>query len=78
MRILETELLLRANDFQANLATQVITKFITDPGLFLAELEHWRGIDTIYFAPIRGVILDEEIQKLKYDGPISVDKQEGI
>ena len=34
------------------------------PGLILTELKHWRGIDTTYAVPIRGVILDEKIPKL--------------
>ena len=47
-------------------------------GIILADLEHWRVIDTTYGVPIIGVILDEKIPKLKYDGPILVDKQEGF
>ena len=49
-----------------------------DYRLILAELEHRRGIDTTYVVPIRGVILDEKIPKLKYDDSILVDKQEGL
>ena len=74
MNLSGTELLVRDNDCQANPKTQVITKFMRDSGLILAELEHQRGIDTTYFVTIRGVILDEKIPKLKYDGPILVEK----
>ena len=70
--------MLRANDCQANPATQVILKFMRDPGLILAELENRRDIDATYVVPIRGVILDEKTPKLKYDGPISVEKREGL
>ena len=49
-----------------------------DPVLILAKIEHWRVIDTTYGVPIIGVILDEKIPKLKYDGPILVDKQERL
>ena len=49
-----------------------------DTGLILADIEHWRSIDTTYVVPTRGVVLDDKKPKLKYDGPISVDKQEGI
>ena len=56
----ETELLLRANDCQANPATRVIIKFMRDPGLILAEIEHRRFIDTSYVVPVRGVVLDEK------------------
>ena len=78
MYILETELLIRANDCQANPETQVIIKFMRDPGLILAELEHRRGIGTTYYVPIRGVILDEKSPILKYDGPILVNEREGL
>ena len=70
--------MLRANDCQVNPATQVIIKFMRDPELILAELEHRRGIYTTYVVPIRGVILYEKTPKLKYGGPISVDKREGL
>ena len=49
-----------------------------DPGLIIAEIENWRGIVTTYVVPTRGVILDKKITTLKYDGPILVDKREGI
>ena len=49
-----------------------------DYRLIPAELENWRGIDTTYVVPIRGVILDEKTPKLKYDGPTLVDKWEGL
>ena len=73
-----TELFLRYNDCQANTATQVIIKFIRDPGLILADLEHRMGIENTHVVPIRGVIFDEKIPKLKYDGHISTDKQQGF
>ena len=63
LHLSETELFLRANDCQANPATQVIIKFIRYPGLIIADLEYRRGIDTTYVVPIRGVILDEKISK---------------
>ena len=47
-----------------------------DPWLIIAKLEHRRGIGTTYVVPIRGVILDEKIPKLKYDGSILVYKWE--
>ena len=72
MNIPETELLLRSNDCQANPETQVILKFVRDPGLILADLEHWRLIYATYVVPIRGVVLYEKIPKLMYYGPISV------
>ena len=68
--------MLVANDRQENRATQVIIKFTRDTGLIIADLAQHRGIDTTYIVPIRGVILDEKNPKLRYDGPISVDKQE--
>ena len=74
----ETELLVIDNDCQENPETRVIIKFMRDPGSIIAELEHRRGIDTTYFLPIRGFILYDKIPKLKYDGPILVDKREGI
>ena len=74
----ETELFLRANDRQANPETQVIIKFMRYPGLILAYVEHWRGIDTNYVVPFIEVILDEKNTKLKYNSPISIDKQEGV
>ena len=49
-----------------------------DAGLILSELEHRRGIDTTYVVTIREVILVEKITKLNYDGPMWVDKQEGL
>ena len=60
----ETELLLRANDCQANPETQVIIKFMRDPGLILADLVNLRGIDTTYVVTTRGVILDEKTPQL--------------
>ena len=64
-----------ANDFRVNPATQVILKFMRDPGLILAENEHWRGIDAACVVPIKGVVLGENIRKLKYDDPILVEKR---
>ena len=78
MHLPEIELLLRANDCQANPETQVILKFMRDYRLILTDLEHWRVIDATYVVPIRGVILYEKIPKFKYDGPISVEKREGL
>ena len=78
MHLSETELFLRANKCQANLSTQVIIKLLKDPGLFIVDPEHLRGIDTNYVVPIRGVILDEKTPKLKYGGLISVDKWEEL
>ena len=78
MNLSETELLLRSNDFQENLTTQVILKFMRDPGLTLAELGHQRGIDTMHAVPIIEVTLDEKTPKLKYVGPMLVDKWEGL
>ena len=43
-------------------------------GLILVGLEYWRGINATCVFAIRGVILDEKIPKLKYDGPILVEK----
>ena len=74
MHLSETELLLRANDCQANPETQFIIKFIRDPGLILADIEHRRGIGATYAIHIRGVILYDKIPRLNYDGPISVEK----
>ena len=54
----------RAHDCQANLETRVIINFMRDPGLILAELENWRGVDTTYVVPIIWVILDEKTPKL--------------
>ena len=78
MHLSETELFLRANDCQENLATRIIIEFVRDPGLILSELEHWRGIEAIYVVLIGGVVLDEKIPKLKYYRPVSVEKWEGI
>ena len=69
LHLSETELLLRANDCKVNPETQVIIKFMRDPGLILEDIEHLRGIYTTYVVPIRGVILDDKTPKLKYDGP---------
>ena len=42
-------------------------------------LEHVRrDIDATYIIPIIGVILDDKIPKLKYGGPILVEKREGL
>ena len=42
-------------------------------------LEHVRrDIDATYILPIIGVILDDKIPKLKYGGPILVEKREGL
>ena len=71
----ETELFIRASYCQENTDTQVIIKFMRDPGLNITELEHRRGIDTTYVVPIRGVILDEKTPKVEYDGSKLVDKQ---
>ena len=72
----ETELFLRSKYCQANSEAQVTRKFMRDPWLIIAKLEHRRGIGTTYVVPIRGVILDEKIPKLKYDGSILVYKWE--
>ena len=56
----------------------VILKFIRYPGLILAEREHCRGIGAIYAVPTRGAILYDKTPRLNYDGPISVEKQEGL
>ena len=66
MHMLETELLLRANDFQANPVTQFIIKFMRYPRLILVEFEHRRGIDTNDIVTIRGLILDAKTPKLNY------------
>ena len=70
--------MLIANDCKENLAIQVIINFMRYPGFIIPDIEHRRGIDTTYVVPIRGVILDEKIPKLKYDGPILVDKWERL
>ena len=44
LHLTETELLLRANDCQANMETQVILKFMIHSGLILAEIEHWGSL----------------------------------
>ena len=62
----ETGIFLKANDCQANPETQVIIKFMRDPGLIIAKLEHRRGIDTAYAVTIRGFILDEKTPKLNH------------
>ena len=49
-----------------------------DPGLIVVEFEHWRGIVATYVVTIRGVILDKKTPKSKHDGPISVEKREGL
>ena len=72
----EREPFIRANICQANMENQVIIKFMRDLALFLSELEHRMGIDNTYAVPMKGVILDEKIPKLKYYGPILVVKQE--
>ena len=56
----------RAHDCQANLETRVIINFMRYPGLILAELEHWRGVDNTHVVPIIGVILDEKTSKLNF------------
>ena len=53
-------------------------QFMRDTRLIISDLEHRKGIYTTYVVPIRGVILDEKTQNLKYDGPILVDKRKGI
>ena len=54
----------RAHYCQANLETRFIINFKRDHGLIIAELEHWRGVDTNYVVPIIGVILDDKTPKL--------------
>ena len=44
LHLSETNLFLRANDFQANPETQIIIELMRDTGLIVAELEHWKGI----------------------------------
>ena len=72
MHISETKEFLRDNDCQENLSTQVILKLMRYHELIIAEIEHWRGIGATYDVPIRGVVVDDKIPKLKYYGPILV------